>query len=240
MPTTFHLGGKMTKLRNSLAGLAFLLFTGAISAETVGIFSDTTIGQIKFASGDVKAALESKGLTVEILPLSSLTTGYPNKKVIIALSSNTGVTTLLAGQGGTAPTAQGEQAYALRTTTSPQPSFWALGGDNNGAMYGGLQIAENINFEAFAGNYNTQESPSILKRGIKLNVPWDAKSPTYWNKMSLGSINAIPNIWDMTFWQTWFDEMARNRFNVFSLWSNHPFTSLIKLPGYEDCAILTH
>jgi len=35
-------------------------------AETVGIFSDTTIGQIKFAAGDIKTALESKGFTVEM------------------------------------------------------------------------------------------------------------------------------------------------------------------------------
>jgi hypothetical protein len=32
-----------------------------VFAETVGIFSDNSIPQIKFAAGDVKAALESKG-----------------------------------------------------------------------------------------------------------------------------------------------------------------------------------
>ena len=107
-------------------------------AETVGIFSDTTIGQIKFAAGDIKTALESKGFTVEMLALSSLSSTYANKKVVIALSSNTAVTTLLTGQGGTAPTGLSEQAYALRTTTQGQTSYWALGFDNNGAMYSGL------------------------------------------------------------------------------------------------------
>ena len=41
----------------------------------------------------------------------------------------------------------------------------------------------------------------------------------------------------MTFWQAWFDEMARNRYNTVSLWSCNPFSSLVKVPGYEDCSI---
>jgi len=34
----------------------------------------------------------------------------------------------------------------LRTTSKPQKAYWVLEGDANGAMYGGLQIAENIQF----------------------------------------------------------------------------------------------
>jgi len=42
----------------------------------------------------------------------------------------------------------------LRTTSKPQKAYWVLGGDANGAMYGGLQIAENIQFNKFEGTYN--------------------------------------------------------------------------------------
>ena len=41
----------------------------------------------------------------------------------------------------------------------------------------------------------------------------------------------------MTFWTAWFDEMARHRYNVVSVWNNHPFTSMIKLADYPDVAI---
>lgn len=56
-------------------------------------------------------------------------------------------------------------AWAPRRTrcappTPPQKSFWALGGDANGAMYGGLQLAENLRFDQFSGAYALQESPA--------------------------------------------------------------------------------
>lgn len=208
------------------------------STETVGVFSDNTVEQIKFAAGDIKSALESKGFTVEMLPLSALHAKYSKKKVVIALSSNDEVTKLLTREGGVIPTGLGEQAYSLHTTNKKEDSYWVLGGDVNGAMYGGLEITENIKFYGFKGTYNKQESPAILKRGIKLNLPFDKKSPTYeTNFKGTSHQNAIPNIWDITFWETWFDEMARYRYNVISVWTNHPFTSLVLLPEYPDLAI---
>lgn len=232
-----------TRTNRVIQGVACVLFLSfslpvVLFAETVGVFFDTTVGQSKFAAGDVKTALESKSFTVEMLNLSQLA-GYANKKVVIALSSNTAVTTVLTGQGGAVPTGLGEQAYALRTTTQPQMSYWALGGDVNGAMYGGLQVAENIQFNQFAGTYNSQESPTILKRGIKLNTPLDKISGTYGKTGTQGTSEqlAIKDVWDMSFWTAWFDEMARNRYNTISLWSLHPFSSMVSVPGYEDCAI---
>jgi len=215
-----------------------LAMPAMLFAETIGVFFDSNVEQIKFAAGDVKLALESKGFTVEMLPLTSIASPYANKKVVITLASDSIVTNNLKEQGGTLPTGLGEQAYGLRTTTAPQTSYWVLGGDVNGAMYGGLQIAENIKFYGFSGTYNNQESPKILKRGIKLNVPFDVNSTTYFNaNISTSSRHAIANVWDMTFWTTWFDEMARNRYNVLSVWNNHPFTSMIKMADYPDVAI---
>lgn len=208
-----------------------------VFAETIGIFYDPAVAQIEFAAGDVKTALESKRITVEMLDIDQLHSAYPNKKVVIALSADTRVKEILAAQGGTAPAGLGEQAYALRTTTQGRTSFWVIGGDNNGAMYGGLQLAENISMDGFTGAYDTQESPGILKRGIKLNLPFDRESTTYGRATATSKINAIPNVWDMTFWTSWFDEMARYRYNVISIWSNHPFTSMIKMQDYPDVAI---
>ena len=218
-------------------GIVALALPVVVCAETAGVFFDPSVEQIKFAAGDVKAALEKSKFTVEMLPLTALNASYPNKKVVVALASNIAVTAALAAQGGNKVTGLGEQAYALRTTETPQRSYWALGGDANGAMYGGLQIAENINFNQFTGTHGNEESPAILKRGIKLNLPFDKESGTYGKANASGANNAILNVWDMTFWTTWLDEMARNRYNVLSVWNNHPFTSMIKLPDYPDVAI---
>jgi hypothetical protein len=207
-------------------------------AETVGLFFDSKVPQISFATGDVKTALESKGFTVEMLPISLLQPGYAGKKVVISLATDAGVTKLLAAEGGTIPTGLGEQAFGLRTTIKGQTSYWIIGGDASGAMYGGLEMAENIQFYGFKESFNSQQSPAILKRGIKLNLPFDEKSPTYEsNSKGTSYQKAIPNVWDITFWESWFDEMARYRYNVVSVWNNHPFTSLVLLPEYPDLAI---
>lgn len=208
-----------------------------VIAETVGVFYDSKVAQIKFAAEDIKTALESKNFTVEMHPLTALDAKYANKKVVLSLASNRTVNKIVTSQGGAIPTGLGEQAYALQTTSKSQNSYWVLGGDANGAMYGGFQIAENISFNGFAGTYNNQEAPAIKRRGIKLNLPLDAVSTTYGKTKTSAKIAAIPNVWDMTFWETWFDEMARNRYNLISVWSNHPFTSMIKMVDYPDVAI---
>ena len=209
-----------------------------VSAETVGIFSDNSIPQIKFAADDVKTALESKGFKVEMNALSKLKSGYSNKKVVIALASNADVAKLLTAEGGTIPTGLGEQAYSLRTTKKKKASYWILGGDANGAMYGAFQIAENIDADGFSGTYNNQETPFMLNRGMKLNMPLDKRIPTYvggWSSTSTGL--AIPHVWDITFWKKLIDQQARYRYNVLSVWVHHPFPALVKLPDYPKACL---
>jgi hypothetical protein len=226
------------KLRFCAIAITLLFFPDFIMAETIGVFSDNTISQIKFAANDVKAALESKGFTVEMKSLSSLKSADKKKKVVIALVSNAEIIKLMRNEGASTLNDLGEQAYGIRTTSSSQKTYWVLGGDINGAMYGGLEIAENIKFNGFKETYNSQESPAILKRGIKLNLPFDEKAPTYESNSKGSSYqNAIPHVWDITFWESWFDEMARHRYNMVSVWNNHPFTSLVVLPDYPDLAI---
>jgi len=222
-----------------LFGLILGISANIAMGETIGIFYNLNTPQLEFAAGDIKTALEAKRLTVEIKDLSTLSEKYTQKKVVISLASNTKVTALLTAQGGSAANSPGEQAYALRTTTTPQMSYWVLGGDDNGAMYGGLQIAENILFNGFGGQHNEEESPHLKNRGIKFNIPLDRKSPTYYYSTDGTSHKvAIKHVWDMNFWTTWFDEMARHRYNVLSLWSPHPFTSMLNMEDeYPGIAI---
>lgn len=224
-------------LRMITISIAVLAMPTHVFGETVGVFYDTEVDQVVFAVGDIKTALESKKITVELFDLGQLKTAYPNKKVVIALESNSRVKDLFKQLGGAFPSGLSAQAFALKTTTKGQTSFWIFGGDANGAMYGGLQLAENIAFKGISTTFDAQQSPTILKRGIKLNLPFDRESGTYGIATATSKIKAIPNVWDMSFWTTWFDEMARYRYNVISIWSNHPFTSMIKMADYPDVAI---
>ena len=44
-------------------------------------------------------------------------------------------------------------------------------------------------------------------------------------------------MWSREFWREFLDEMARRRFNVLSLWSLHPFPSMVRVPEYPDVAL---
>ncbi|MFC1761112.1 hypothetical protein ACFL6U_03430 [Planctomycetota bacterium] len=119
--------------------LAVMLSSPSIMiAETVGIFSNSSIPQLHFATEDVKSALEAKRFTVEVLPLSSLNASYTNKKVIISLNSDNSAIELFTGQGGGPLPNIGEQGYSLSTTDQGEKSYWVFGSDANGTMYGGL------------------------------------------------------------------------------------------------------
>jgi hypothetical protein len=229
---------KKIKYLFALCLMAFATQT-IIYAQTVGIFYDSKIGQIKFAANDVKTALEAKNLKVEMFPLSSITPAYANNKVVISLATNKKINAILTGQGGTIPISLGEQAYGLRTTSKKgQISYWVLGGDENGAMYGGLQIAENISKDGLSGSYNTEETPFMLNRGMKLNMPLDKRIPTYVGGWSSSSAKkAIPHVWDMSFWKKLIDQQARNRYNVLSVWVHHPFPALVKLEDYPKASL---
>jgi hypothetical protein len=228
---------KRVYFKVTVVGILFFAFANLIQAQTVGVFFDSNVPQIKFAAEEVKKALESKKITVEMLGLAGSNFAYANDKVVIAMASNTAILGMLTSQGSTPPQGLGEQAYCLRTTSKAKKTYWVIGGDANGAMYGGFQIAENINKNGLSGTYNNQEAAAIVRRGIKLNLPFDAVSGTYGKDVTSAKTAAIPNVWDMTFWTSWFDAMAKNRYNVISVWSNHPFTSMIKMTDYPDVAI---
>ena len=41
----------------------------------------------------------------------------------------------------------------------------------------------------------------------------------------------------MTFWKTWIDQQARNRYNVLSVWVHHPFPALVIVPEYPNASL---
>ncbi len=110
------------------------------------------------------------------------------------------------------------------------------GGDANGAMYGGLDVAEAIRLGTLAELKEQEHTPYIVKRGIKFNIPLDARTPSYSDAGDAAQQN-IPEMWSMNFWREFLDEMARDRFNVLTLWNLHPFPSLVKVPEYPEVAL---
>lgn len=129
------------------------------------------------------------------------------------------------------------QAYSIRVQNkNGQRNIIVLGTDPAGAMYGGLDIAEAIRTGTLRLLKDSDHQPHIAKRGIKFNIPLDLRTPSYTDPCDASQAN-IPEMWSMDFWREFLDDMARHRFNVLSLWSLHPFPSIVKVPEFPNVAL---
>ena len=130
--------------------------------------------------------------------------------------------------------ALGKEAYNIRREGK---TISVRGGDANGLMYAGLELAEAIQdgkkltkIEELSGK------PYMPYRGIKFNIPLDARTPSYDDKGDVFQNNILA-VWDFDFWQNYIDNLARYRYNLLTLWSLHPYPSWIRVPGFEDVAL---
>lgn len=138
-----------------------------------------------------------------------------------------------------------EQESALsveRNRSLPEQGFeiqrsnvgWKVSGaDDHGLMYGVLDLAESVRLKL---DPVKKKSPPIHRRGLKMNIPLDARCPSY-DDSGTSAIENIPVVWEMSFWEQFLDRMAEHRLNVLTLWNNHPFTTLVQLEDYPDVAI---
>ena len=141
---------------------------------------------------------------------------------------------LLSSPAKRNPCVSGPQSYCIYRDGN---NIVVAGADEAGALYGALDLAEHFRQHKTLDNISAEvKKPFIGKRGIKLNIPLDARTPSYTDCGDSARQN-IESMWDMDFWQGYLDRMARNKLNVLSLWSLSPFPSLVCTPGYEDLAL---
>ena len=105
-----------------------------------------------------------------------------------------------------------------------------VGADEKGTMYGILDIAEQLKnnkgkLEAVTAKV---EEPRLSFRAIKFNLPFMA----YRSSISLTQQEYV--VRDPKFWESFLDMMAKNRFNVISLWSMHPYHYMIRANNFPE------
>ncbi len=187
------------------------------AAQTVGITLDENDPRIAFAAGDIQRALRKAGYRV-------VGAGADLRIVFDFFKAG-----------------MGPQAFRIRR--EGDRTIRIVGGDSCGAMYGGLELAEMI--DSGGGLDAVREKarkPYLFRRGLKFNIPFGARAPSYDDTGTAAQKN-IPVMWEFGFWKAFLDCMARNRYNVLSLWTTHPYPGLVKLDkypgiGYDDvCAL---
>jgi hypothetical protein len=190
-----------------------------------------------FASEEIQQALQVKGHTVKQSTPTQLDQVTDNLRVILSLRSNAEVIAKMQAEEGTPPGTLRSEGYSIRTTSDrSRTTYWVIGADAAGVMYGGLEMAEVIRVDDLVGIRNVDHNPYMAMRGTKFNIPLDVRTPSYSDVCDAAQNNII-EMWNFDFWKDYIDNLARYRYNYVSLWNLHPFPSLVKVPDYTDVAL---
>ncbi len=223
----------------SLPAFVLIALVFALSAHAATLVFDRDAGPVDFGANELSAALAPD--TVVLQPLASLPRSPSTDTLVLALASSPAAQNAFAADR-LAPAADlRPEGFSLRvarpSTTAPAPrEIWIIGADAAGVMYGALEVAELVRTRGLAAVSDLDHNPHFAERGVKFNIPLDARTPSYTDAGDSAQQN-IPTVWDMNFWRDYIDRLARDRYNLVSLWNLHPFPSLVRVPEYPDIAL---
>jgi len=211
-------------MQRKLSALFFILFTIVLlihfdchGGQKVALVYDEENAKIRFAVGDIKKALLESGYSVG---------GVDAEKRIVFEIFELGM---------------GPQSFRVRI--EGEDVIKVVGGDSLGAMYGGLELAEMITLGGGLEQIEEKaRKPYIFRRGLKFNIPFGGRAPSYDDTGTCAQKN-IPVMWEFAFWEEFLDTLARNRYNVLTLWTCHPYPGIVDLKkypeiGYDDVCVL--
>jgi hypothetical protein len=213
--------------------LLMLLCLSFVQSAQVALISNPGIGTISFAAGEVKKSLSLQGHTVNDVPLAQLSSAAGEVRIVLCTTKDAAA---LSAGGITAPSGLKAEGFAIRVITGVPATYWIIGADHSGAMYGGFELAELISMDGLGSVQDQEQNPHLEKRGIKLNIPLDARTPSYADFGDAAQKNII-EMWSWDFWTNHLDNLARNRYNAITLWSLHHFPSIVKVPDYPNVAL---
>ncbi len=107
-------------------------------------------------------------------------------------------------------------------------TVYITGADESGAMYGMLDVAETIRLSGFDAVTEKTEQPFLAWRGVKFNLPYQpyAEGDPFTHNEAV--------CMDRDFWRAYIDQLATNRYNCLSLWSENPFEHMFRLARFPD------
>lgn len=123
------------------------------------------------------------------------------------------------------------EGYVLHRRKNNPNLLYIIASDPTGAMYGILDVAEQLSFGIALNQIETKRvNPSQAHRVIKYNLPWSS-----YRQGEALSIH-YETCRDTLYWESFLNMMVLNRFNKLSLWNMHPFTFMIKPEKYPEAS----
>jgi hypothetical protein len=122
----------------------------------------------------------------------------------------------------------GRGAYRVEASGA---QWRVAGGDDVGALYGLMELADQVADAGPDAVRAAQGAPRLGFRGVKFNLPWDAYRPG--EAMTLN----IETCQEPEMWIDLLDMMVECRFNALSIWNLHPFPFMFQPRGFPEARI---
>ncbi len=211
-----------------ILGIFLFLFSMTLFAQkNISVFNGNESPMLEFAFADLRNELSSQGITIS-------KPGASDENIFLLTHADF---LKLKVKGTKCPNMDFElKAEGFCIKKDKRAKIWVIGADDPGLMYGVLELAEQVGLYGFDGIKETEQNPYMPTRGVKFNIPLDVRTPTYTDPSEACQQNML-EMWSMDFWTEYIDELARNRYNLISLWNLHAFPSMIKVPEYPDVAL---
>lgn len=207
--------------------LLCFLSISTFAQDTISIYNAQDTPMVNFALNDLNNELYSKKFTLRNTDISDAS---------LLLITKADINTDNSNQLKYPKVDFDLKSEGFIIMKGKKDKVWVIGADEAGLMYGVLELLEQIKLYGLAGVKETYQNPYMKTRGTKFNLPLDVRTPTYTDPSEASDQNML-EMWSMDFWTEYIDELARDRYNMISLWSLHPFPSMLKVPDYPDVAL---
>lgn len=118
-------------------------------------------------------------------------------------------------------------------TSSKQNNIVVTGMDNSGALYGCIELADEIKEKGTLPQTITMsDHPEMVLRGACIGLQKSTYLPGRTVYEYPYTPETFPWLYDKAMWIKYLDQMVDNRMNSLYLWNGHPFASLVKLKDY--------
>lgn len=203
-------------LRNSAA-------SATPSRRSVTVTYDASLRPAAYGTERLRGALLRAGADVRITTAPPIVPGSAD--IVVALQQESADVGPHVGSGRFI-----EGAFAIeRWNGTKATKLHVAAVDAAGAMYACLELTERLEtymldrdelvWEDFVDSMPLplDIAPRFEYRALKFNLPWSAYRP---GNATVENYNLCRNL---TFWTSFLDMMAENRYNVITLWALHPW-----------------
>ncbi|MHC4325145.1 MAG: beta-N-acetylhexosaminidase family protein, partial [Planctomycetota bacterium] len=220
--------------RKHLIGMILVLsviHTSTRAAEKVTIAIDKiAAARVKFAGEMLFASLQETGFDVNVVQSSAIPKARP--VIVIGNVQKSGLIRDLIN-AGIIDIPVNESAKEGFFLISNKEITVVAGGDDSGALYGSLELSEQIKKRGtLPEKIQISDKPVFTLRGpcIGMQKTYVLPDKGIYNYPYTPELFGF--FYDKQQWVEFLDLLVQNRMNTLYLWNGHPFSSLIKLKDY--------